>query len=73
MTVTFKVPLAATTVLTLATYVPAYACSVCGCGDPLLASSDPAAITGGLRLQLDTEYLRVGDPRIQWTSGFRFL
>jgi hypothetical protein len=32
---------------------------VCGCGDPLLASSDPAAITGQLRLQLDTEYLRV--------------
>lgn len=38
---------------------PAAACSVCGCGDPLLASSDPAAINGGLRLQLDTEYLRV--------------
>lgn len=38
---------------------PAWACSVCGCGDPLLISSDPAAITGRLRLQLDTEYLRV--------------
>ncbi len=38
---------------------PAGACSVCGCGDPLLTSSDPAAITGRLRLQLDTEYLRV--------------
>jgi hypothetical protein len=38
---------------------PARACSVCGCGDPLLASSDPAAINGGLRLQLDTEYLRI--------------
>ena len=37
----------------------AAACSICGCGDPLLASSDPAAITGILRLQLDTEYLRV--------------
>jgi hypothetical protein len=37
----------------------AFACSVCGCGDPLLTSSDPAAITGQLRLQLDTEYLRV--------------
>ena len=35
------------------------ACSICGCGDPLLAASDPAAITGLLRLQLDTEYLRV--------------
>ena len=35
------------------------ACSICGCGDPLLAANDPAAITGLLRLQLDTEYLRV--------------
>lgn len=35
----------------------ASACSVCGCGDPLLAASDPAAIQGLLRLQLDTEYL----------------
>jgi hypothetical protein len=43
----------------LAAAAPAAACSVCGCGDPLLASSDPAAITGGLRLQLDTEYLRI--------------
>jgi len=38
---------------------PALACSICGCGDPLLSSSDPAAITGQLRLQLDTEYVRV--------------
>jgi hypothetical protein len=38
---------------------PADACSICGCGDPLLAANDPAAITGLLRLQLDTEYLRV--------------
>jgi len=37
----------------------ANACSICGCGDPLLAASDPAAITGILRLQVDTEYLRV--------------
>jgi hypothetical protein len=37
----------------------ARACSVCGCGDPLLSASDPAAITGQLRLQIDTEYLRV--------------
>jgi hypothetical protein len=34
-------------------------CSICDCGDPLLAASDPAAITGKLRLQLDTEYLRI--------------
>jgi hypothetical protein len=39
--------------------VPASACSVCGCGDPLLAVNDPAAINGHLRLQVDTEYLRI--------------
>ena len=38
---------------------PARACSVCGCGDPLLTATDPAAITGRLRLQLDVEYLAV--------------
>jgi hypothetical protein len=38
---------------------PTLACSVCGCGDPLLAASDPAATTAQLRLQLDTEYLRI--------------
>jgi len=38
---------------------PARACSVCGCGDPLLTATDPAAINGQLRLQLDTEYLRI--------------
>jgi hypothetical protein len=37
----------------------AEACSVCGCGDPLLDANDPAATTGALRLQLDTEYLDV--------------
>ena len=36
-----------------------HACSICGCGDPLLVASDPAAINGKLRLQFDTEYLRV--------------
>ena len=39
--------------------VDARACSMCGCGDPLLSSSDPAAIGGTLRLQLDTEFMRV--------------
>jgi hypothetical protein len=39
--------------------VPALACSVCACGDPLLSASDPAATTGQLRVQLDTEYLQV--------------
>jgi hypothetical protein len=44
----------------LFTSIPqAGACSICGCGDPLLATNDPAAITGLLRLQLDTEFLRV--------------
>jgi len=44
----------------LLTALPAArACSICGCGDPLLAASDPAAVNGTLRLQLDTEYLRV--------------
>jgi hypothetical protein len=38
---------------------PALACSVCGSGDPLLTSTDPAALTGRLRLQLDTEWLQV--------------
>jgi hypothetical protein len=57
--------------------LPARACSVCGCGDPLLTSTDPAAINGRLRLQFDTEYLRVdagneGDPALtdqltQWS------
>jgi hypothetical protein len=46
--------------ITFSAWIPiADACSICGCGDPLLAASDPAAITGLLRLQLDTEYLRV--------------
>jgi len=38
---------------------PVQACSVCGCGDPILSASDPAAIAGTLRLQLDFEYLRI--------------
>ena len=38
---------------------PAWACSVCGCGDPLLSANDPAAVNGRLRLQVDTEYLSV--------------
>jgi hypothetical protein len=38
---------------------PAWACSVCGCGDPLLSASDPAAVNGRMRLELDTEYLTV--------------
>jgi hypothetical protein len=59
MTSLRRAALIAATVMILAGANPARACSVCGCGDPLLASSDPAAINGGLRLQLDTEYLRI--------------
>ncbi len=54
---TLRTALGALAALLLAAGPPAQACSICGCGDPLLASSDPAAITGGLRLQLDTQYL----------------
>jgi hypothetical protein len=59
---------------------PARACSVCGCGDPLLTANDPAAITGGFRLQMDTEYLRIDagtdgrpgytDQLTQWSYRF---
>jgi hypothetical protein len=38
---------------------PARACSVCACGDPQLEASDPGALQGRLRLQLDSEYLTV--------------
>src|SRR5512140_269046 len=49
----------ATVVVALSWSTPARACSICGCGDPLLAASDPAAINGQLRFQVDTEYLRI--------------
>jgi hypothetical protein len=72
--------LGAAAVAALASASPARACSVCGCGDPLLAASDPAAITGKLRLQLDTDYLRMdagtdGNPNsidqlTQWSYRF---
>ena len=62
---------------------PAWACSVCGCGDPLLAVNDPAAIAGQLRLQVDTEYLRVDagtdgqpgftDQLTQWSYRFNVV
>ncbi len=35
----------------------ALACSVCGCGDPLLDAADPAAMTSRLRAALEGEYL----------------
>jgi len=35
----------------------AEACSVCGCGDPDVASNDPVALVGRLRVQMETEYL----------------
>lgn len=37
----------------------ARACSVCGCGDPLLDAADPAAMTSRLRVALDGELLDV--------------
>jgi hypothetical protein len=62
---------------------PARACSICGCGDPLLVASDPAAITGKLRLQVDTEYLRLDagtdgqpgftDKLTQWSYRFNVV
>ncbi|HET9554152.1 MAG TPA: hypothetical protein VFP50_14385 [Anaeromyxobacteraceae bacterium] len=38
---------------------PARACSVCACGDPLLAASEAPAMAGALRLTVDAEWLRV--------------
>lgn len=55
--------------LALATSPKARACSVCSSGDPLLASSDPAAIAGLLRLQVDAEYLRAAAGREELTQG----
>jgi hypothetical protein len=52
-------PLALALGALLAAARPARACSVCGAGDPLLSSSDPAALGGRLRLQLDGETLQV--------------
>lgn len=49
----------ATALLALLLAGPARACSVCGCGDPLLSAGDPAALSGILRLGLETEYLHV--------------
>jgi len=37
----------------------AEACSVCACGDPLLAASEAPAMAGALRLSLDGEWLQV--------------
>lgn len=37
----------------------AEACSVCACGDPLLAASEAPGMAGALRLTLDAEWLRV--------------
>jgi hypothetical protein len=48
---------------------PARACSLCGCGDPLLAASDPAAITGRFRLQLDADLQRM-DAGFEGQPGF---
>ncbi|BDG07314.1 hypothetical protein AMPC_04270 [Anaeromyxobacter paludicola] len=49
--------LALAATLALASPPAARACSVCGCGDPQLDASDPAAASGRFRLQLASEYL----------------
>ncbi len=64
-----RLALVCAAVAAVAAATPARACSVCGCGDPLLTSSDPAAITGLLRLQVDAEYLRV-DAGNETQSGY---
>jgi len=72
MTTTARLILLAAAVL--ASTPEALACSVCACGDPLLGASDPAAIGGRLRLQVDTEVLTVqsaevaGEPRNELTQ-----
>ncbi len=45
--------------LLLGSPAAALPCSVCGCGDPQLEASDPAATSGRLRLQLESEYLAI--------------
>ena len=77
---TWRLVLAVLTAAGMLVAWPARACSVCGCGDPLLTSTDPAAINGRLRLQLDTEYLRMDagnedqpgftDELTQWSYRF---
>jgi hypothetical protein len=54
-----RISRAALAAAALAAATPALPCSVCGCGDPLLSASDPAATTGRMRVQLDVEYLRM--------------
>ena len=40
-----------------ASFGAARACSVCGCGDPLVAAGDSTPMVGSLRLALEAEYL----------------
>ncbi len=37
----------------------AAACSVCGCGDPLVSAGDSSPMAGQLRFSLEGEYLRM--------------
>ena len=59
MNPTGRLLLGAVSAAALLSSASAWACSVCGCGDPLLSANDPAAVNGRLRLQIDTEYLSV--------------
>jgi hypothetical protein len=56
-----RIPAALAAALALAALAPrpAAACSVCACGDPLLAASEVPAMAGALRLSLDGEWLQV--------------
>ncbi|BDG04961.1 hypothetical protein [Anaeromyxobacter oryzae] len=54
-----RAALPVTAAVLLARAPAARACSVCGCGDPLLDAADPAAMTSRLRVALDGESLDV--------------
>ncbi len=66
----------AAAVLALLIAPPVWACSVCGCGDPLVAPGESAGPRGQLSLELDTQYLTqtagsetpgVNDALTQWS------
>ena len=54
-----RLALAAALAVALALPRSAAACSVCACGDPLLAASEAPGMAGALRLALDGEWLQV--------------
>jgi len=58
---TLALALGAAAVTAAALLIPsrAAACSVCACGDPLVAASEAPAMAGALRVSLEGEWLRV--------------